>query len=240
MNVYTEAFSFCPELIGLYAQTKVRTRSGKEFDLGGCSTANNLVVLKNVCATFRPRRTMEIGMAFGGSCLLLAAMHRQAGAAPNGQHSAIDPFQTTLWERVGIEALERADLSGYVKVREELSSLALPKMVADNEEFDLVYIDGSHLFEDVFVDAYYTLRVLAPNGIVLFDDCRSRHVKKVIQFIRRNWGSLLAEIDIAPFRYDKGRDLKYRAARALGQVQMTGFRRIGSTCREWNAPFSEF
>jgi predicted O-methyltransferase YrrM len=240
MNLYNEALSFCPELVGLYRQTRIRTRSGKEFDLGGCSTANNLVVLKNVCATFKPQRTMEIGMAFGGSCLLLAAMHRQAGTGPNRQHTAIDPFQTSLWERLGIEAVERAGLSGYVRVREELSSQALPQMVADKQEFDLVYIDGSHLFEDVFVDAYYTLRVLSPNGIVLFDDCRTRHVKKVIEFIRRNWVSLLAEIDIAPFRHDKGRELKYRAARVLGQVQITCFRRVGATSRDWSASLGEF
>ena len=51
--------------------------------------------------------------------------------------------------------LEEAGLIGYVEVREQLSGLVLPKMVEENLKFGLVYIDGSHRFEDVFCDFYF-------------------------------------------------------------------------------------
>src|SRR5262249_13052347 len=147
---------------------------------------------------------------------------------------------TNHWERIGIQAVERAGLSEYVQVKEELSSLALPALVARNEQFDLIYVDGSHLFEDVFIDAYYCFRLVSKNGVVIFDDCRAVHVKKVIQFVRRNMGELFEEIDISPFRQDQGRSIKYKLARALGQVQVVGFKRIGASARAWDAPLMQF
>ena len=240
MNPALQALDFCPELVTLYSRDRIRSASGKEFTLTGLSTVNNLVILKNLFAQLKPRTSMEIGMAFGGSCLLLAGMYRQSGQTPTAQHVAIDPFQTNHWDWLGIEAVERAGLSAYVELREELSSLVLPKMVARKEKFDLIYVDGSHLFEDVFIDAYYCFRLASPNGIILFDDSRNVHVKKVLRFIRRNMGALFAEVDLGPFRPDQGRPLRYKTARALGQIQITGFRRIGLDAREWDAPLADF
>src|SRR5215471_18513897 len=82
MNPAIQALDFCPELAALYSRERVRAPSGKEFTLGACSTINNLVILKNLFAHIRPKRSMEIGMAFGGSCLMLAALYQQAGEAP--------------------------------------------------------------------------------------------------------------------------------------------------------------
>lgn len=240
MNSLLQTLDFCPELAALYSRDRVRSASGKEFTLTACSTVNNLVILKNLFSRINPKRSLEIGMAFGGSCLMLAAMYRQAGQAPGAQHVAIDPFQTNHWERIGIQAIERAGLLDYVEVREELSSLALPASVASKEQFDLIYIDGSHLFEDVFIDAYYSFRLVSKDGIVLFDDCQNVHVRKVIRFIRRNMGELFEEIDIGPLREDGGRAVKYRIARLLGHVQTVGFRRTDACARRWDSPLKGF
>ena len=59
----------------------------------------------------------------------------------------------------------------------------LLRLVEKGEQFGLVYVDGSHIFEDVFVDAYFGSRLLAEQGIIAFDDCRDLHVLKVIKFI---------------------------------------------------------
>jgi predicted O-methyltransferase YrrM len=240
MNPSLRTLDFCPELAALYSRDRVRAASGREFTLTACSTVNNLVILKNLFAHLKPGRSMEIGMAFGGSCMLLAALHRQRDQTPALRHVAIDPFQTNHWERLGIQALERAGLSAYVEVREELSSIVLPTMIARKEQFDLIYIDGSHLFEDVFIDAYYCCQLTSQNGIMLFDDCRNVHVKKVLKFIRRNMSDHFEEFDLGPFREDKGHHLKYRTARILGQIQVVGFKRIGPGARAWDSPLADF
>ena len=40
----------------------------------------------------------------------------------------------------------------------------------NNKNFDLIYIDGSHMSDDVFFDAVESFKILNKNGILLFDD----------------------------------------------------------------------
>lgn len=37
--------------------------------------------------------------------------------------------------------------------------------------FDIIFIDGSHLFEDVLMDSYISLDHLSSNGTIVFHDC---------------------------------------------------------------------
>ena len=46
----------------------------------------------------------------------------------------------------------------------------LPALVADGEQFDLVYVDASHVAVDVLVDAALAWKLLRPGGIAIFDD----------------------------------------------------------------------
>jgi hypothetical protein len=137
-------------------------------------------------------------------------------------------------------AIQRAGLADYVEVRETFSCWQLPRMAEEGRQFDLVYIDGSHLFEDVFVDAYFVARLLSERGVVTFDDCRDPHVSKVIKFIRANLKSSLLELDLSPFRADHGKPLQYRLARLLGRTQMTAFQRTAAVARPWDAAFADF
>jgi hypothetical protein len=43
----------------------------------------------------------------------------------------------------------------------------------NNKNFDLIYIDGSHMSDDVFFDAMESFKILNKNGILFFDDCFS-------------------------------------------------------------------
>jgi len=234
-------FTFCPVLEEMIQTGATSGRSGKRYNqLGALSTSNNLHTLRQLQLRLKPRRTLEIGLSFGGSCLLFTASHREINGRAGRQHMALDPFQKEAWDDSGLLAVERAGLSDYLDFHPEFSSVALPRLVEKGEQFDLVYVDGSHLFEDVFVDAYYTSRLLPEGGIVAFDDCRDAHVQKVIRFIRQNLRQSLEEVDLAPFRNDQGRSARYRLARLMGRTQMRAFRRIGTLSRPWNAPFNNF
>ncbi len=234
-------FTFCPALNEMLLAGKIVGRSGKQFgDIGALSSLNNLRILRELHLRFRPGRTLEIGLCFGGSGLLFTATHQELSGQPKRQHTALDPFQKETWDDAGLLAIERAGLSDYLDFHPQFSSLVLPRLVEKGEQFGLVYVDGSHIFEDVFVDAYFGSRLLAEQGIIAFDDCRDLHVLKVIKFIRTNLKSSLQELDLSPFRADKGKSLKYRLARLAGQVQMNAFQRVGDFPRSWNASFSNF
>lgn len=234
-------FTFCPILEEMIKAGSAVGRSGRRFDeIGALSTSNNLHVLRQLMLQNKPKRTLEIGLSFGGSCLLFTATHRELTGQAAQQHMAVDPFQQEAWDDAGLMAVERAGLSGYLNFQPYFSSVILPRLVENSEQFDLVYIDGSHLFEDVFIDAYYTSRLLSEGGVVTFDDCRDPHVRKVLEFIGRNLGQCLEELDLRPFRADQGRSPKYRLARLMGQTQMRAFRRVRAMARPWNAPFHNF
>lgn len=241
MGSESTEFEFCPTLAEMVRSQKIVGRSGRVFDqLAALSTPNNLLTLRNLVLNLKPERTLEVGLAFGGSALVFAATHRDLGHAPSGQHVCIDPFQETVWDSSALLMLEHAQLSKYVDFRPHSSALELAEMQKNNDQIGLAYIDGSHLFEDVFVDAYFVIRLLRQDGLVAFDDSTNPHVAKVIGFLRNCLHASLEEFDLTPYRSETASSIRYRLARALGKTQLTVFRKTGPCEREWNAPFCRF
>jgi hypothetical protein len=217
---------FNPVLQEMLAASRLVGETGKVFDdLVSLSTQNNLRALQWLMREAPGQRTLEIGLSHGGSALVLAE---------GGDHTAIDPHQAVGWDNTGIAALRRAGLS--IDFRPERSEFALPRMLAAGDSFDLIYVDGSHLLEDVFIDAHYGIRLLRMRGIIAFDDSINPHVRKVLAFLRRTTPNL-EELDLSRYRTDR---LRYRVGRALGKVQLTAFRRTGEVRRAWDSPFVRF
>ena len=232
---------FCPELAELVRSRRIVGKNGKVFEqLAALSSRNNLLTLRHLMLTLNPERTLEIGLGFGGSALMFASTHRDLRHAPCGQHTSVDPFQTTVWDSSAILLLERAGLEEYVDVRSSSSALDLPRMLQQSERFELAYIDGSHLFEDVFVDAYFVIRLLVEGGVVAFDDSANPHIAKVIAFIRSSLAPGIEELDLSEHRPSGSSGIIYRAARWFGKVQLTAFRKKETCERNWNAPFRSF
>jgi predicted O-methyltransferase YrrM len=243
MTTYERAS--CPssaDILNLVTQRRpVIGRTGKRFDTQPArSSLNNLHVLRSLMQEYKPKQTLETGFAFGGSGAVIAACHREMGEGGRGQHVAIDPFQSKDWDDVGRMMLEQVGLSEYVNVLEVFSDAALPRLVAEGWRCDLAFVDGSHLFEDVFIDSYYVNLLLQENGIVLFDDNTNPHVRKLVRFIQRNRGDSYRQLDLTRHRPPAARTLRYQIARRLGRTLLVAFEKIGECRREWNAPFRNF
>lgn len=238
--------TFCKTLEAMMSSGRVTGASGKTFDdLGALSTVNNLRTLRWLLGEHKPQRTLEAGMAFGGSALVFAAVHRELGRPPCGQHIAVDPNQSTVWDNTGRKHLQQEGLEGYVRVMEQPTYLALPALLAAGGAVDFAYIDGSHIFEDVFLDAFFVTHLLAPGGLMAFDDSQDRHVAKVLRFIDANLRHLLQRVDAGGARADDPfwARCRFRLAAALGKQQMTVYRKTAATSgelRPWNAPFHNF
>jgi predicted O-methyltransferase YrrM len=235
-----DILSFCPELAMLIGGGEVTGKSDSTQKIGSLSTVNNLVILRNLFTDIMPQRTLEVGLGLGGSAMLFTASHREAGRPPMAQHTAIDPVETSFWDDAALVALENAGLRGYLDFRPVVSSIALPTLIGEEASFELIYIDGSHLFEEVFVDFYFATRLLTDGGIVAFDDSTNPHVKKVLRFIRTTRGCL-SPVDLSRYRADKGRSLRSRAAKTFRRTQLTAFRKSGQWIREFgNTAFTNF
>jgi len=232
--------SFCPTLKELCETSKVRGETGKEFNSGG-STLNNLEIIYNLMLREKPERTIEIGMAQGRSALMFAACHRLLEHDGTHQHIVIDPFQSSDWDNTAVLQLKTAQLLDYVKVYEMPSSKCLPLLIRDGASFDLAYVDGSHLFEDVFVDFYFLYELISVGGIILFDDSTFPDVRKVIRFIENNYGDLLSPVKLQSFRkLNSFEKLKYGLAVKLKRNQVTAFQKNKMGSRKWDTRYSDF
>lgn len=240
MQTIDSKFDYCTKLEELLSTKKLVGRSGKVFDeLVAASTENNLQVLRKIALEIKTKHTLEIGLAFGASCLALAATHQDLDHQANHQHIAIDPFQSTIWDDAGRVIVEEANLSEYVDIREGFSHLVLPQLIEENHKFDLIYIDGSHIFEDVFVDFYYSDKLLAKQGVILFDDSSDPHVRKVTNFIESNFNNKYEKLDLSVYR--EGVDKwKLKLATLMQKNQLNAYRKIDYCDRPWNVKFKNF
>ncbi|CAN5854237.1 hypothetical protein BH24GEM1_BH24GEM1_00090 [soil metagenome] len=131
----------------------------------------------------KPGRTLEVGLAWGGSALFLCQAHRDNGG---GRHTAVDPYQATAFRSVGVSNIERAGLDDVFRFLPERSCDVLPRLYAQGERFDFAFIDGRHLFDSLLVDFFYVDLLLEVGGYVALDDLWMPAVRKVKSFILRN------------------------------------------------------
>lgn len=129
------------------------------------------------------QRMLEVGMAYGLSSIVICQALRDNGG---GRHIAIDPFQSGWVKSVGILNLERAGLADLIELYEQPSHLILPDLLWQGRTFDFVFIDGSHLFDYVTVDLFYS-RLLIPVGCwICMDDLGYPAISTALAFVVKN------------------------------------------------------
>ena len=225
-----------PALGKLLSSSELQGRTGRKISTRGFSTLNNLWVLKCLFSEIKPSQTLEVGMALGASATLFSSLHRKHNPQAAGAHHAIDPFQTEHYDNCTPRFLEENNLGDVTVLHEKLSSLVLPSLAERGLKFGLIYIDGSHLFENTFIDFYYSAMLCEIGGLIALDDCRDSHGLKVVRFVRTNLQDFFEEV--SPYRYQVGpkikRLLKQTLAKPLGQQQMVLFRKKRDGSRDWN------
>lgn len=167
-------------------------------------------------------RTVEVGLAYGASTLFLCQAHADNGA---GRHTAIDPFQTANYDRLGVENVERAGLSDHFEWVDAPSYAALAAMVeAERGTVDLVFIDGSHKFDYALVDFFYADLLVREGGYVVFDDLWMPAVLRAVHFVLQNRDYSVPPVEAA--RYSSWGRRVARSLRRLGTAPLTLDRRL--------------
>ncbi|NII24086.1 class I SAM-dependent methyltransferase [Pseudoflavitalea sp. X16] len=134
--------------------------------------------IDNLIRELRPQNTIEIGCAEGASSLVIM----DALASSGGQHTIIDPFQTTYWESKGINLLQMFGHDQY-KLIEKGSEIALPALLDKAEKFDFAFIDGYHTFDHTLLDAFYLVKMLKPGGVLVIDDVQMPAINKCLRYL---------------------------------------------------------
>jgi predicted O-methyltransferase YrrM len=173
-----------PVLERIYRTGHVEDANGRSVPCGAIPvqfTAGRL--LYDFVRAHRPARTLEIGLGYGASALFICQAHRDN---EGGRHTAIDPYQETVWQSIGRLNVERAALGDTFRFFAAPADAVLLRLHADEERFDFAFIDGSHLFDFILVDFFYIDRLLQIGGWMAFDDLWMPAVRKVVHYVLRN------------------------------------------------------
>lgn len=104
-----------------------------------------------------------------------------------GQHVVIDAFQDHFGY-AGRDAIAEAGMDSVTTLLEERSQLALPRLVAEGFVADAAFVDGSHIFHNVFVDLTFLGEIVRPGGVIVLDDCDWLSVATAVDYFEKNAG----------------------------------------------------
>ncbi|ASW90908.1 hypothetical protein CKJ54_14280 [Mycobacterium marseillense] len=132
------------------------------------------VTFPKVFSRVDPVRILEIGSWEGRSTLFFLTYFTQ------GQLTAVDTWAgSDEWHYHATSDLRDLETrfdhnvsSGGARVtkRKGSSLSVLPQLIDEKQEFDLIYVDGSHFADDAMTDALNSWRLLKQGGMMIFDD----------------------------------------------------------------------
>lgn len=160
-------------------ETRTVSDGATEYKLGAEIPRGEGEFICDLITRNRPRKTLEIGCAFGISSLFICDALRRTES--DFVHIIIDPFQHEDWHGIGVGNLEKAGFSGRYHLIEKRSEIALPELLDSGEKFDFAFIDGWHTFDQTLVDFFYLNKMLNTNGLIVFDDAKWRSVRRVVR-----------------------------------------------------------
>jgi predicted O-methyltransferase YrrM len=142
--------------------------------------------LRDLLVSENARVVIEIGLAYGSSALAIGEALVSQGAQGT-KHVIIDPYQH-VFHNAGFEAIVSAGLSDLSALLAERSQLALPRLVTEELVADAAFVDGSHIFHNVFVDLYFLRELVRPGGLIVLDDCQWPSVATAVRYFEVNTG----------------------------------------------------
>jgi predicted O-methyltransferase YrrM len=178
----------------IYTTGIVKTGEGEELKVFPVGVPQPLAHrLYQIVRENNLQKTLEVGMAYGLSSLSICQALRDNGG---GHHTAIDPRQSSEWKSIGMLNLQKAGLADQLEFYEQPAHLALPDLVRQGRIFDLVFIDGMHLFDYVLLDFFYALRLTSVGGFIVLDDINFPAINTALAFILRNLSRLVSVVEL--------------------------------------------
>ncbi|MGW7531112.1 class I SAM-dependent methyltransferase [Amycolatopsis sp. NPDC054798] len=144
-------------------------------------------LLRDLLIAERASTVVEVGLAYGSSALAVGEA-LVSGDRVRARHIVIDPFQDTMWANTGWELLCAAGLDSIATLVPDLSSVAFPRLIAEGLMADAAFVDGNHVFHEVFLDFYYLRKIVKPGGLVIIDDADKPSVRTAAHYFETNLG----------------------------------------------------
>ncbi len=163
----------------------IRVRSAGDFERVSIGTSDG-DVLRDLVLAEKAHTLIEIGLAYGGSALAIAEALVSNGSG-QGRHLIIDAYQKQFYGS-GWSAIIEAGITDLCLLFEERSQIVLPRLLSGGFLADVAFVDGSHIFHNVFVDLFYLRELVRPGGLVIVDDCSYPSVATAVRYFQVNTG----------------------------------------------------
>jgi len=160
---------------------RARDQHGQERDIHSEISEAFAAALSAVVERERPKLVIEIGMACGLSTLSILST-----LPADGRLLSIDPFQSTDYHGIGKTLVAQTNRQASHRLIERPDYLALPELVGEGVQADLIYIDGMHTFDYVALDAFYAHKLLRVGGIMAFNDCGFRSIHTFLKYFPKH------------------------------------------------------
>jgi predicted O-methyltransferase YrrM len=141
-------------------------------------------VLRDLLAADKAHTVIEIGLAYGSSALAISEALVSQGSE-NSKHVIIDAYQAAF-HNAGWSAITDVGLTDVCSLISERSQIALPRLMTNGFIADAAFVDGSHIFHNVFVDLFFLRELVRPGGLVVLDDCDWPSVATAVRYFEFN------------------------------------------------------
>ncbi|HEY3956208.1 MAG TPA: class I SAM-dependent methyltransferase [Streptosporangiaceae bacterium] len=162
-----------------------RVRPGADFERISLPSPD-CDVLRDLLLADKPGTVIEIGLAYGSSALAIAEALAATGPA-QARHLIIDAYQQSF-DNSGWATITEAGAAGLCRLLEERSQIALPRLLGEGFTADAAFVDGSHIFHNVFTDLFYLRELVRPGGLIILDDCHHPPVATAARYFEINTG----------------------------------------------------
>jgi predicted O-methyltransferase YrrM len=157
-----------PRINDFFASPVKLGTDGKEYRPSSTSVHfGEALTLHNLVLKLGSTRTLEIGLALGGSAIAIGEALESRGG--ESHHVALDPYQRAFGH-VGVSELERLGLSQRVEALSVHSEEFLQEAVIEGRRFDLIFNDGPHSIGHKVTNTFFADRCLEVGGVLAFHD----------------------------------------------------------------------
>lgn len=205
----------------------VTSEDGTQYNLHSHLPIIECNILTGWVTNLKPKAILEIGLAYGVSAMTICdAISDWYGVS----YDIIDCFQNDEWRSIGLLNMQKSGYINQISFHEERSEIQLPQFLKEKRKFDLVFVDGTHSFDHVFVEFFYINRLLNKGGVVVFDDVQLKSIQKVLSFINCYGG--YEKINVPEI--DQKTQLKVRKMMDVPESRIIGYKKVKSIYHKWD------
>ncbi|MEO6719103.1 MAG: class I SAM-dependent methyltransferase [Ferruginibacter sp.] len=228
--------------------------NGERIKLHSNTSIEQCLFLQGLYDEIKPKRSLEVGFAYGISTLFILEKCRQYNN-DSKCHIVIEPFD---WGNAAIHNISKEGLQNYIDIRKDRSDVVLPSMYLNNERIQFAYIDTTKVFDTVLQDFYFIDKIMDTGGVIIFDDCGGAWpgVQKVVRLIstlphykvlsghekiKPTFKKALAEkiissvIKLVPFKKRFYPSYNFKTDGELGlNYSCVAFQKVSSDARQWD------